>query len=75
MTMWFTGNANPHLERGCASQGVDILTGNGDEPHREWDAPHRECTSSLGMEMFLTGIAHLNRESISSPGMHIVYTE
>ena len=40
--MCITGNAHPHREWGCA-----LLTAN-------WDVPHRECTSSLGMGMCLT---------------------
>ena len=69
--------------------GINILTGNGDMTHRECksslgmgmcltgngDVPPRECTSSQGMGMCLTGNIHLHWESISSPGMHIVYTE
>ena len=41
-------------------------------PHREWDVPHRKCTSSRGMGMCLTGndvVPH--RECTSSPGMCI----
>ena len=69
---------SPEMER--ASPGINILTRNGYVPHqeytshREWDVPHRECISSLGIGMCLTGNAHRHRECISSPGMGMCIT-
>ena len=46
--------------------GMHILTGNG-------DVPHRECTSSPEMGMFLTANVHPLRQcGYDSPGVHIL---
>ena len=54
-----------HLEWGCASPGMHILTRNG-------DVPHRKCTSSPGMEMCLTENGDHRKWGCASPGIHIL---
>ena len=57
MRICIPGDAHPHSRWGCAfpvrinHNGINILTGNE-------DVTHRECTSSPGMGMCLTGSAH-----------------
>ena len=73
--MCIPGEAHPHSwwvtspipsEDVTNHNGIYILTGNGDVTHRE---------SKFSSEMCLNWNAHLHWESISSPGMQIVYTE
>ena len=71
--MWIPGEAHPYFRWGCAFP-VSHIAIPGEDGYSIVIHPHRECISSKGLKVCLTGNAHLHRECISSPRMHIVYT-
>ena len=52
-----TGSTYSHREWGCTSQGIHILTRNG-------DVPHRECISSPGKHIVYTGCSLTSKRRI-----------
>ena len=72
--VWFSQNSDNSitLYKLCAFP-VSHITIPGEDVYSIVIHPHRECTSSPGMWMYLTGNAHPNWEwRCASPGMHIL---
>ena len=89
MGMCVTRNAHPHRDSGYASLEMHMLTGIADMPHQEWRCylsrmhippgigyvTHRQCTSSPGLRICLTGNAHPHRDfRYASSGFQICLT-
>ena len=61
----------PITGEGISPFAVSQIAIPGEDVHSIVIHPHRECTTSPGMGMCLTGNAPPHPECISSPGMHM----